>query len=233
MAWDIVEKEQFALGAGTPFVYRTIFITEFVARDLAKKYQSKNTLENELIKIAKRPLEERAYANYWANPGSSFEGKNYSLEQHKAKIRESEKGQISNIPNWLSWSGKSEIETVPVMINNKTAIIVTGDANRNKVLTVPGGGFATVKIELPNNWNKLMDELGYKPLSNYYLETTNIYLTPENNSQKTETFHEQNPNRLRNRNSSQNQNRRPSPERYRQILEERKSSSSTRRRNRQ
>ena len=231
MAWDIVEKEQFALGAGTPFVYRTIFITEFVARDLAKKYQSKNILENELIKIARRPLEERAYANYWANPGSSFEGKNYSLEQHKAKIRESENGRISNIPNWLSWSGKSEIETVPVMINNKTAIIVTGDANRNKVLTVPGGGFATVKIELPNNWNKLMDELGYKPLSNYYLETTNIYLTPENNSQKTETFHEQNPNRLRNRNSSQNQNRRPSPERYRQILEERKNSSSTRRRN--
>ena len=39
MAWDIVEKEQFALGAGTPFVYRTIFITEFVARDLANKYQ--------------------------------------------------------------------------------------------------------------------------------------------------------------------------------------------------
>ena len=231
IAWDIVEKEQFALGAGTPFVYRTIFITEFVARDLAKKYQSKNTLENELIKIARRPLEERAYAKYWANPGSSFEGKNYSLEQHKAKIRESEKGQISNIPNWLSWSGKSEIETVPVMINNKTAIIVTGDANRNKVLTVPGGGFATVKIELPNNWNKLMDELGYKPLSNYYLETTNIYLTPENNSQNTETFHEQNPNRLRNRNSSQNQNRRPSPERYREILQERKSSSSTRRRN--
>jgi hypothetical protein len=232
MAWDIVEKEQFALGAGTPFVYRTIFITEFVARDLAKKYQSKNTLENELIKMARRPLEERAYANYWANPGSSFEGKNYSLEQHKAKIRESEKGQISNIPNWLCWSGKSEIETVPVMTNNKTAIIVTGDANRNKVLTVPGGGFATVKIELPNNWNELMDELGYKPLRDYYLGTNNINITLENNSQNTETFHEQNPNRLRNRNSSQNQNRRPSPERYRQILEERKSSSSTRRRNR-
>ena len=118
------------------------------------------------------------------------------------------------------------------MANNKTAIIVTGDANRNKVLTVPGGGFATIKIELPNNWNKLMDELGYKPLSNYYLETTNINLTPENNSQNTETFHEQNPNRLRNRNSSQNQNRRPSPERYIEILQERKSSSSTRRKNR-
>ena len=118
------------------------------------------------------------------------------------------------------------------MTNNKTAIIVTGDANRNKVLTVPGGGFATVKIELTNNWNELMDELGYKPLSNYYLETNNINITLENNSQNTETFHEQNPKRLRNRNSSPNQNRRPSPERYRQILEERKSSSSTRRRNR-
>ena len=28
IAWDAVEKEQFALGGGTPFVYRTIFITE-------------------------------------------------------------------------------------------------------------------------------------------------------------------------------------------------------------
>ena len=40
------------------------------------------------------------------------------------------------------------METVPAMASGKSAFIVTGDPSRNKVLTVPGGGFATVKIEL-------------------------------------------------------------------------------------
>jgi len=168
MAWDAVEKEQFALGSGTPFVYRTFFITEYVARDLASKY-SKDELENALIKTARRPLAERTYANYYANPGSSFEGKHYSLEEHKEKIRKAEKPQTTEMPRWLMWADKTEVETVPVMKKGKTAIVLTGDANRNKVLTVPGGGMATIKIELPDNWDILMQELGYKPLKDFYL----------------------------------------------------------------
>ena len=50
-----------------------------------------------------------------------------------------------------------------------TAFIITGDAARNKVQTMPGGGYATIQIELPRNWNKLMEELGYKPLKEFYL----------------------------------------------------------------
>ena len=32
---------------------------------------------------------------------------------------------------------------------------------------MPGGGYATIKIELPENWDSLMTELGYEPLESY------------------------------------------------------------------
>ena len=48
-----------------------------------------------------------------------------------------------------------------------TAFLITGDAARNKVQTMPGGGYATIKIELPENWDSLMTELGYEPLESY------------------------------------------------------------------
>ena len=170
MAWDAVEKEQFALGAGTPFVYRTILITPYVARDLAAKYKDKNALEKALVNTARRPLEERAYANFWANPGSSFEGKNYTLSQHQNKLAKQEGAQTTATPAWLAWSDKKQLDTVPVMELGKTAIIVTGDDSRNKTMTVPGGGQATIKIELPANWDELMQTLGYEPIQKFYLD---------------------------------------------------------------
>lgn len=227
MAWDAVEKEQFALGGGTPFVYRTIFITEYVARDLARKYKDKNSLESALIQTARRPLDERAYANFYANPGSSFDGKNYSLEQHKSKIAQEEKAQTTTTPKWLSWTGKASMQTVPVMTSGKTAIVVTGDANRNKVLTVPGGGMTTVKIELPNNWDSLMKDLGYKPLNNYYVKISVV-----NISQIQPTA--QHPTKQRNytnKNAQANGQRRPTAEQYRKIREERGQSSNNQYRN--
>ena len=227
MAWDAVEKEQFALGGGTPFVYRTIFITEYVARDLARKYKDKNILENALIQAARRPLEERAYANFYANPGSSFDGKNYTLEQHKSKIAKEEKAQITTTPKWLSWTGKTQIETVPVMTTGKTAIVVTGDANRNKVLTVPGGGMATIKIELPENWDALMKNLGYKSLDNYYIKISAV-----NIPQIEPTVQQSTQQRTYTKNNSQtNMQKRPTAEQYRKILEERGQSSNKQYRN--
>ena len=53
------------------------------------------------------PVNERAFANYYANPGGAKDG----------------------------------------------------GAARNKVQTMPGGGYATIKIELPANWDSLMAEL--------------------------------------------------------------------------
>lgn len=49
-----------------------MLITEYVARDLARTYPTKDKLEETLIATARRPAYEQAYANYWANPGSAF-----------------------------------------------------------------------------------------------------------------------------------------------------------------
>ena len=77
------------------------------------------------------------------------------------------------------------METVPVMQSGKTAIIITGDANRNKTMCVPGGGFTSVKIELPKNWDELMKKAGYKPLKSFYLESN---LTPSIKPQQFKNY---------------------------------------------
>ena len=175
MAWDAVEKQQFALGSGTPFVYRTMLMTPQVARDLAKQYPEKEKLEAALIAAARRPAEERAYANYWANPGSAFQPETYPLQRHLARIARQEKAETTATPPWLAWTGKSALETVPVMAPGKTALLITGDPARNKTMCVPGGGFVSVRIELPENWDALMEAAGYPPLSRFRLESD---LTP-------------------------------------------------------
>ena len=225
MAWDAVEKEQFALGGGTPFVYRTIFITEYVARDLAKKYKDKTTIEKALMQAARRPLDERAYANFYANPGSSFDGKNYTVEQHKSKISKEENASVTNTPKWLSWTGKAQMETVPVMKMGKTAIVVTGDANRNKVLTVPGGGMTTIKIELPSNWDELMKNLGYKPLSTYYIKINPSSAAAPAAEPVTQTTQTTNKQKQSQENYTNNKpqttgQKRPSAEQYRKMRQQ-------------
>ncbi len=169
MAWDAVEKQQFALGSGTPFVYRTMLITAQVARDLAKQYPEKEKLEAALIAAARRPAEERAYANYWANPGSAFQPETYPLRRHLARIARQENAETTATPPWLAWTGKAALETVPVMAPGKTALLITGDPARNKTMCVPGGGFVSVRIELPKNWDALMEAAGYPPLKAFWL----------------------------------------------------------------
>ena len=55
------------------------------------------------------------------------------------------------------------------MAEGKSAFLVTGDKSRNKEMCLPGGGFATVKIQLPKAWDKLMAERGYEPLEKFSL----------------------------------------------------------------
>ena len=55
------------------------------------------------------------------------------------------------------------------MRRGMTAFIITGDSARNKVQTMPGGGYATVQIELPKDWDALMEALGYKSLKEFRL----------------------------------------------------------------
>lgn len=163
LAWDISERSQFALGSGRQFTFRTILMTEPVAKILASRYKSPEALERDLIDASRRPVKERAFANYYANPGGAKDGGQHNLRQYQGHIRKDEGGEMTPTPQWYD-SPEKEQMTIPTMKRGMTAFIITGDAARNKVQTMPGGGYATIKIELPRNWDSLMAELGYAPL---------------------------------------------------------------------
>ena len=167
MAWDISERSQFALGSGRQFTFRTVLMTEPVAAILSEKYRNPEVLEKDLIAASRRPVKERAYANYYANPGGAKDGGAHSLKQYQGHIRKDEGGKMTATPEWYD-SPDAEQMTIPTMKQGMTAFLVTGDAARNKVQTMPGGGYATIKIELPANWDSLMAELGYTPLRDYF-----------------------------------------------------------------
>lgn len=168
LAWDATEKQQFALGSGMPFVYRCYLITPPVAQNLAQGFRSKDALEDALIATARVPLDQRALANFLANPGSVVRG---SQAQHSAKIAQAEHAADSPTPLWLSWCKKNSLHTVPVMQKGKTAVLITGDAARNKTMCLPGGGMVTIRIDLPENWDALLAPLGYEPIKKAYLMT--------------------------------------------------------------
>ncbi len=75
----------------------------------------------------------------------------------------------SDTPEWHD-SPERQMQTVATMRQGMTAFIVTGDADRNKIQAMQGGGFSTVRIELPKAWDSLMQELGYKPLKEFYIK---------------------------------------------------------------
>ena len=168
LAWDISERSQFALGSGRQYTFRTILMTEPVAKILAERYKSPQALERDLIEMSRRPLKERAFANYYANPGGAKDGGKHNLRQYQGHIRKTEGGEKTPTPAWYD-SPESEQMTVPTMKRGMTVFIITGDSARNKVQTMPGGGYVTIQIELPRNWDTMMSELGYKPLKEYKL----------------------------------------------------------------
>ena len=170
MAWDAVEKSQMAVASGMPCVYRTFFVTPGTASSLAKIYPSKYALEKALIETARIPLSQRAFANYWGNPGSAQDTSRYSLKRHEYRISKKEGASITPTPPWLEWTNLKSLSTVPAMSIGKSAFIVTGDTSRNKALCVPGGGFVTIKIELPEKWDSLMKSRGYEPLNKFFLK---------------------------------------------------------------
>ena len=176
LAWDITEKQQNGLGNTNPQVYRTVFITEYVAKDLAKQYSSKAALENALIETARRPLYLRAYANYWANTGSQQYTK-YTFEEYYNKLLNDpdEQAALTDTPVWLEGIvDDREIETIATMLKGQTPLLITGDTDRNKFQVMPGGGYVTVQIKLPENWNELVAPLGYAPLENFYIDSSNV-----------------------------------------------------------
>lgn len=170
MAWDAVEKGQFATGSGPRLPHRTLLITEYVARDLARDYPTKDKLEEALVATARRSAYERAYASYWANPGSAFPER-YTIDMHVKRIIRDEGGERTAPPPWMpKVPGQETIYTVPVIKPGTTAVLVTGDPDRNKVQTMPGGSFTTIEIKLPANWDAQMAKLGYRPLREFFLK---------------------------------------------------------------
>ena len=169
IAWDAVEKSQMAVASGMPCTYRAFLLTEGVARDLARTYSSKDALCRAIEEAARIPLGARAFANYWGNPGSAFDPNRYSILMHERRIYRKEGAVETPTPPWLEWTGAKSMETVPAMTAGKSAFLVTGDPSRNKELCIPGGGFATIKIQLPRAWDVLMAERGYEPLAKFRL----------------------------------------------------------------
>ena len=167
VAWDAVEKSQMAVASGMPCTCRVFLLTEGVARNLARTYRTKDDFCRAVEEAARIPLAARAFANYWGNPGSAFSPGRYSLQMHERRIASAEGARETCTPPWLAWTGRERIETVPAMAEGKSAFLVTGDRSRNKEMCLPGGGFATVKVRLPREWDKLMAERGYEPLAKF------------------------------------------------------------------
>ena len=185
IAWDAVEKQQMAVGSGMPCTYRTFLITPPVAQDLATRYKTKDALEAALIETARIPLAMRARANYWGNPGSSFDPETWPLSRHETRLAYAENATETKTPPWYDWTEYDTIETVPAMQDGKNIFLVTGDAARNKEMCLPSGGSATVKIELPKAWDKLMAQRGYSPLKSFYLKSD---LTPDTPKPKVRPY---------------------------------------------
>ncbi|MDE5937117.1 MAG: hypothetical protein K2G83_06910 [Ruminococcus sp.] len=177
IAFDITEKDTLALGSGQEQGYRTLFITEAVASNLASLYKSKSELEDALITTAKRPLWLRTYANYWANP-DSYPSKQNTIQEYYDRLVKNEKAEDTAVPDWYSHllPDKTTIRNVSVLAKGKTEILITGDGTRNKAQTMTGGSCKTIEIELPDNWDELLDALNQKPyynfepISTYYLD---------------------------------------------------------------
>lgn len=171
MAWDISERCQFALGSGKQFTNRVVMMTEPVANILKNDYASVGDLENALIDNSRRSAYERAFANYYANAGGRKDGGEHSFNQYLSHIVKTEGGEETTTPVWYDTEAKS-MTTIPTMQKGSTAFLITGDASRNKVQTLPGGGFSTVAIDLPQSWDSLMAAKGYPALAEMYLSPT-------------------------------------------------------------
>ncbi len=172
-AWDIAQRCQFALGSGKQYTWRTVLLTEPVADNLKKEYADKSDFERALVAMARRPLHERAFANYYANPGSRIDPEKFPFARYERRIARTEQAELTPCPEWYALPEgcrEGELMTVPAMQPGMTAILVTGDRARNKLQTMPGGGYSTVEIVLPDRWDDLMREAGYAPLADFYIE---------------------------------------------------------------
>ena len=97
------------------------------------------------------------------------EERNKDLAANHGYLRRTEGAETTPTPEWYD-SPEDYIETVPTMQQGMTKFLITGENSRNKLQTMTGGGYSTIKIELPHNWDSLMKELGYSPIGQFYIK---------------------------------------------------------------
>lgn len=117
---------------------------------------------------SRRPLKESVFANYYANPGSNPEEK-HPVNHWRGYISRSENAESTAPPAWYDTDAETMM-TIPTMKKGMTVFLITGDDSRNKIQTMPGGGYATVRIELPRDWAALTGNLGYNPIEEYFIK---------------------------------------------------------------
>ena len=81
---------------------------------------SSTTNPQKLMEASRRPLKERAFANYYANPGGAKDGGKHNLRQYQGHIRKTEGGEMTPTPAWYD-SPESEHMTIPTMKRGMTA----------------------------------------------------------------------------------------------------------------
>ena len=176
IAWDITEKNLGGLGGlsieDNAKAKRTILITPSVAQALAKKYQTKDALENALVEHARRPLWMRTYAYYYSNTGSAL-SKSFAEVYEELKNAASEDAKLTASPAWMNGITYANIDTVATMTKGNTDIIIQGDESRNKTQVMPGGVAVSKEIKLDTTWDDLLASMivsiVYQPLSAHYI----------------------------------------------------------------
>lgn len=126
--------------------------------------------EEKIYELAgERPYDEIVY--YWANTGSKQDDKRtIEQEYYYLKNNTDEKAALTDTPEWMKGVvSDDKIMTIATMNKGQTPMLITGDASRNKFQVMPGGGYVTFEIELPDNWNELVTPLGYEPIEKFYL----------------------------------------------------------------
>ena len=166
IAREITCKETFA--SGSIGSQRVELISPPVAAILAAGYPTKHSLVEDLMKAARKTTFEAAYSKLYGSFGEVYG----TFEEVLKDLMDSPEAEKGKLPPWYGrFPGWEEIVTTPSLRPDRPPeILVCGDASRNKTQTLPGGSIVTREIRLPAKWDKLMADLGYPPLKNFFLE---------------------------------------------------------------
>jgi hypothetical protein len=165
MAYGMVTTEAFASGF-TGESRRYVLIEPGVAKILVQGGYTKKSLTEDLMKYGRKITYETIFSQVHGSYGD-VQG---SFDEELAKVQRNPGNEKGKLPPWYPrFPGWEEIQTMPAI--KMVEIIVCGDPARNKVQTLAGSaGVAIKEIKLPVKWDKLMRNLGYRPLEEFILK---------------------------------------------------------------